>query len=114
MAKRGGMRTTVRMTKRAGKPKRTRTGASKRTRTGASKRSPKVVAKRARKVSARKAKSRAYNPQTGRLTGRAVAASTRRDRLTQTYMAEGMDAQTARERALAEMRSGGRKDWRDG
>lgn len=103
---RGGMRTTAPRTKRAGTPKKTRTRAPKRT--------PRVAVKRRGKVSARKTPSRSYNQQTGKPTGRAVAAISRRDRLIEMYMAEGLDAQTARERAMADMRSGGRRDWRGG
>ena len=110
MAKRvvgGGIRRTApKIKKHPGPPKRKRAGAPKP--------KPRVAVKRRGKVSARKARSRTYNQQTGKPTGRAVAALARRDRLIEMYMADGMDAQTARERALAEMRSGGRKDWRDG
>ena len=65
------------------------------------------------KSSGRKCK-KAYNPQTGRLTGRAVGAQERLEKLTAKYMAEGMSASDARNRAREEMRANGRKDWRAG
>jgi hypothetical protein len=65
-----------------------------------------------RKSAARKAKS--YNPQTGKLTGRAIGAEKRLEMLTQRYQSEGMSAQDARQRARDEMRDNPRRDWRQG
>jgi len=55
-----------------------------------------------------------YNPHTGRLTGRAVGAQERLDKLAERYVAEGMSLAEARARAREEMRDNGRKDWRTG
>ena len=57
---------------------------------------------------------RAYNPQTGKLTGRGAHAMPRLEALTQKYIEAGMPADEARQRARADLRSGGRGDWRDG
>jgi hypothetical protein len=53
---------------------------------------------------ARKSKSKGYNPQTGRLTGRAVGGQERLERLAEQYVAEGMTASEARTRAREELR----------
>ena len=55
-----------------------------------------------------------YNPQTGRLTGRAVGAQERLEKLAAKYVADGMSASDARNRAREEMRANPRKDWRTG
>jgi len=57
---------------------------------------------------------KAYNPQTGRLTGRAVGAQERLEKLAAKYVVEGMSASDARNRAREEMRANPRKDWRAG
>jgi hypothetical protein len=70
-----------------------------------------VVAKK----SVRKSKARKkYNPQTGKITGRAVGAQERLEALAKKYQAEGMELQDARQRAREEMRNNPRKDWRAG
>jgi hypothetical protein len=63
---------------------------------------------------AKKAKSKRYNPQTGRPTGRAIGAQERLEKLAAKYEAEGMSAPDARNRARMEMRDNPRKDWRGG
>jgi len=55
-----------------------------------------------------------YNPQTGRLTGRAVGAQERMEKLAAHYMTQGLSASDARNRAREEMRANPRKDWRAG
>ena len=56
----------------------------------------------------------AYNPQTGRLTGRAVGAQERLETLAAKYMKQGLSPSDARTRAREEMRANPRKDWRAG
>jgi hypothetical protein len=60
------------------------------------------------------AKKKAYNTQTGRLTGREVGAQRRLELLAEQYQSEGMTADQARQRARAVMRDNPRKDWRGG
>jgi hypothetical protein len=80
--------------------------------------SKKKTAKSTRKTTPRFPRSKKaaprYNPQTGKLTGRAIKAQERLDALTQKYQAEGMAAQDARQRAREELRSNPRRDWRGG
>jgi N-acetylglutamate synthase/N-acetylornithine aminotransferase len=74
------------------------------------KRAAKKIARKAPKKTARQA----YDPQTGRLSGRAVKAKARLDELTEKYIREGMDPGSAKQRATDEMRDNPRRDWRDG
>jgi hypothetical protein len=55
-----------------------------------------------------------YNPQTGRVGGRAAQAMPRLDELTKKYIDEGLPADQARDRARAELRVHNRGDWRGG
>jgi hypothetical protein len=73
---------------------------------------PKTAKRGTVKKSARKTKS--YNPQTGKLTGRAIGAQQRLDTLAERYQSEGMSAEDARQRARDEMRNNPRRDWRHG
>ena len=49
-------------------------------------------------VTRKAAKRKGYNPQTGTLTGRAVGAQERPEKLAAEYMAEGLSAPCARAR----------------
>jgi hypothetical protein len=55
-----------------------------------------------------------YNPQTGRIGGRAAPAEFRLERLTKKYQDEGLPLEEARQRARNEMRDNPRGDWRGG
>ena len=73
------------------------------------------VRKTARKTSRKKFKKfPAYNPQTGRLTGRAVGAQERMEKLAAHYVTQGLSPSDARNRAREEMRANPLKDWRVG
>jgi hypothetical protein len=80
----------------------------------ASKKTGSRVAKTKKRRPATKSASKSYNPQTGKLTGRAIGAQQRLETLAQKYQSEGMSAQDARQRARDEMRSNPRRDWRHG
>jgi hypothetical protein len=79
-----------------------------------------VAKKKARaiafKTTAPKAKKGAarYNPQTGKLTGRAASAQERLEQLAEQYQADGMSIQDARQRARDVMRNNPKMDWRRG
>jgi hypothetical protein len=62
----------------------------------------------------RKKARRVYNPQTGKIGGRAANAQPRLDALTKKYQDQGLPLEEARQRARAEMRDNTRGDWRDG
>jgi hypothetical protein len=57
---------------------------------------------------------RVYNPQTGRITGRAAGGLERLQALTKKYQDEGLPLEEAHRRAITELRENPRKDWRGG
>jgi hypothetical protein len=95
-AKTARKRTAAKRTKKVGRAaKRVKsTTTRKRVRTGG-------VAKKAKRAS----RLRGYNPQTGSPAGRAVGDLERLEQLTAEFMAQGLSAHDARERARAIMRS---------
>jgi hypothetical protein len=83
-----------RMKQAGGAAKRVKSRTGKPIRTGG-------VAKKAKRAS----KPRGYNPQTGSPTGKAMGDVERLEQLAAEFMAQGMSARDARERARAIMRS---------
>jgi len=75
---------------------------------------PKRVRKAAGKKQKRTKQRRVYNPQTGKIGGRAAHALPRLDALTKKYQEQGLPLEEARQRARSEMRDNPRGDWRDG
>jgi hypothetical protein len=83
----------------------------------------KTKAKKTYKVRGRPKRKRAptkswgrhvYDPQTGRIGGRAAHAQSRLEALTKKYQDDGLPLEEARQRARAKMRDNPRGDWRDG
>ena len=75
----------------------------------------KRVYKASKKRFKRAAKRRhVYNPQTGRIGGRAAHAQSRLEVLTKKYQDQGLPLEEARQRARSEMRDNPRGDWRGG
>jgi hypothetical protein len=102
-----------------------KTGARKRSsKTAHKKASSRVVRKKKhtirtiKKSHAKKAtprrKARPYNQQAGQLSGREIKAEARLKKLTEQYIAEGIDPGSARQHARDVMRDNPRKDWRGG
>jgi hypothetical protein len=67
------------------------------------------MVKRAAKTKRKAKGGSSYNPQTGRLTHRAVGAQKRLDDLAEEYIAQGIPADQARQRARMEMRDNPKK-----
>jgi hypothetical protein len=100
----------TRKTKRTAKTTKTRTAARRTKKAGgAVKRVKSMTGKRIRiggvaKKAKRASRPRGYNPQTGSPTGKAMGDVERLEQLTTEFMAQGMSARDARERARAIMR----------
>ena len=71
---------------------------------------------KAKKLTIKRAKLKSgYNPQTGRLTGRAKPAQKRLDKRAEQLMTrDGLSAPEAKAIARAEMRGNPKMDWRRG
>jgi hypothetical protein len=82
-------------------------GTAKRVRRGAKKPAQRAPSRRAgaKKPSQRAPARHGYNPQTGSPTGAAVGDAERLEQLTAEFMAQGMSAHEARDRARAIMHS---------
>jgi hypothetical protein len=76
------------------------------------KRSKKAPRHAARKTVHRTVRRHVFDPQTGRIGGRAAHAQIRLEALTKKYQAAGMPLEEARQRARNELRDNPRKDWR--